>query len=301
MSMAKTLPKYVKFASDLVTSDSATRDGFREQAIAKAEKAAPVLAVARALQAAMEQVPDIDRLLQVTELRAALAAAAGLSAKSQAHFTSDELASIVDHVFKTSISGSVDFREEILFRYLLTMGDTLGGQMRNWVGANAQRKFSAAILRSLQGHNISHETFSHKISGKLRRISWNNRILLFDSTPKLFRKNIDVVVLESPAPSHSYAALRERPEHYVACGELKGGIDPAGADEHWKTAGSALERIRTVFSPGNLPHLFFIGAAIEPAMADEIFNELTVGRLQYAANLTVPEQVDDLANWLVSL
>ena len=32
----------------------------------------------------------------------------------------------------------------------------------------------------------------------------------------------------------------ENPKHYLACGELKGGIDPAGADEHWKTAGKAL-------------------------------------------------------------
>ena len=30
-------------------------------------------------------------------------------------------------------------------------------------------------------------------------------------------------------------------------GELKGGIDPAGADEHWKTGNSALVRIRKAF------------------------------------------------------
>jgi hypothetical protein len=30
-------------------------------------------------------------------------------------------------------------------------------------------------------------------------------------------------------------------------GELKGGIDPAGADEHWKTARTALQRIDDAF------------------------------------------------------
>ncbi|HAJ78349.1 MAG TPA: hypothetical protein DCO75_01135, partial [Fibrobacteres bacterium] len=29
--------------------------------------------------------------------------------------------------------------------------------------------------------------------------------------------------------------------------ELKGGIDPAGADEHWKTAKTAIDRIVSAF------------------------------------------------------
>ena len=35
---------------------------------------------------------------------------------------------------------------------------------------------------------------------------------------------------------------------YMALGELKGGIDPAGADEHWKTARTALSRIHEAFA-----------------------------------------------------
>jgi len=89
---------------------------------------------------------------------------------------------------------------------------------------------------------------------------------------------------------------------YLACGELKGGIDPAGADEHWKTANSALHRIRMHFDEHETkPKLFFCGAAIADAMAHEIFEQLGDGRLAYAANLTVPEQVDDLATWLITL
>lgn len=98
------------------------------------------------------------------------------------------------------------------------------------------------------------------------------------------------------------ASLLRTHTFYLACGELKGGIDPAGADEHWKTARSALDRVATVFAsqPEN-PALFFIGAAIEEAMAVELFDWLQSGKLRYAANLTVPQQVADLISWLVSL
>lgn len=88
--------------------------------------------------------------------------------------------------------------------------------------------------------------------------------------------------------------------NYIACGELKGGIDPAGADEHWKTANSALGRIRAAFGR-NVPTLFFIGAAIESSMAKEIFGQLRSGKLTHAANLNEEKQVDDLVGWLSSL
>lgn len=56
-------------------------------------------------------------------------------------------------------------------------------------------------------------------------------------------------------------------------GELKGGIDPAGADEHWKTANTALDRIRNSFANvGYSVKTSFVGAAIANAMAVEILN-----------------------------
>lgn len=92
------------------------------------------------------------------------------------------------------------------------------------------------------------------------------------------------------------------PERYIALGELKGGNDPAGADEHWKTANSALERIRTSFSNvGFHPMTFFIGGAIENAMSQEIFAQLTDGNLNNAANLTSVDQLNSICDWLISL
>jgi type II restriction enzyme len=91
-------------------------------------------------------------------------------------------------------------------------------------------------------------------------------------------------------------------ERYIALGELKGGIDPAGADEHWKTASTALERIRSAFSSRKLkPKTFFIGAAIEKAMAAEIFEQLSSGILDNAANLTDEDQLVSVSNWLINI
>ncbi|WP_390903760.1 AvaI/BsoBI family type II restriction endonuclease [Trichothermofontia sichuanensis] len=85
-------------------------------------------------------------------------------------------------------------------------------------------------------------------------------------------------------------------------GELKGGIDPAGADEHWKTAQAALNRIRQAFADaGHVPLTFFVGAAIEKRMAREIWEQLESGMLNNAANLNEENQVASISRWLCSL
>jgi type II restriction enzyme len=98
---------------------------------------------------------------------------------------------------------------------------------------------------------------------------------------------------------------RERiktPSAYIALGELKGGIDPAGADEHWKTARTALNRIHEAFAKRKLkPHTFFIGAAIEAKMATEIWEMLKRSNLENAANLTDEDQIASVTSWLCSL
>jgi len=98
------------------------------------------------------------------------------------------------------------------------------------------------------------------------------------------------------------SSVYQHPPSYVALGELKGGIDPAGADEHWKTARSALDRINTAFAAkAQKPHTFFIGAAIETKMASEIWESLKAGRLENAANLTDENQIASITRWLCNL
>ena len=114
-------------------------------------------------------------------------------------------------------------------------------------------------------------------------------------------KNVDLCLLRCSAEADITSILKE-PSTYIALGELKGGIDPAGADEHWKTAGSALIRIQKAFTARRLkPHTFFIGAAVEAEMAVEIWEMLHTGILENAANLTEDDQIASLTRWLCGL
>jgi type II restriction enzyme len=117
-------------------------------------------------------------------------------------------------------------------------------------------------------------------------------------------KNVDLSILEGTIDDlkRGKTSIIHDSGKYIALGELKGGLDPAGADEHWKTANSALERIRKSFSKRKLkPKTFFIGAAIENSMASEIYKQLKNGTMNNAANLTDDDQLTNICEWILSL
>lgn len=293
------LPTFVRSADDLITAHEAIREGFLAQALAKTEKADPYVENAKQLLMMLRSGEGMDSLLQEPTYRNDLLAAAGLSTKAAKHFTATDLDNHARAILNAVIqeAGSA-WPEEIIYRYLLTKGDTLGGEMRNWTGANAQRKLSSAIKGFLPSGEVT-ETINAK-SGKLTGLKWDNKTIYFDAKPMFLNKSVDVILLRTTGSVGKMTL--ENPSAYLACGELKGGIDPAGADEHWKTARSSLDRIRKRFNALGtpVPSLFFVGAAIERSMAEEIFSYLEDGQLDYAANLTVDEQLQDLAHWLVS-
>jgi type II restriction enzyme len=211
-----------------------------------------------------------------------------------------------------------NFVEELVFRFLLTRGDTLGGSMRNVGGFMAQCK----LTRSLIAHfNLSGTSYLWLPSGskvwttkpdddtdielKLRGLAWGEpdraRTLIYNLTVPIFKNNVDLCLFHC-TPDAMGRDIHARADAYLALGELKGGIDPAGADEHWKTARTALTRIRDAFAKHQLaPHTFFIGAAIESKMATEIWEMLERGELENAANLTDEEQIASLTRWLFAL
>lgn len=293
-------PRFIKKARDLQTSHRAICDGFLAQALQKTEKARPYVKEAMAFYKALKKAKTIEDLLASKNYRRDLASACGFSDKAMAQLTKVELNRAIKKVLTRIYRESgQNFRESILYRYLLTRGDTLGGSMRNITGSFAGIKFTEKILEKLSKTKHKVKVVRSK-TGKVQRIIWDGRRLLFDVKPRLIGKNIDVILLNSRDSGASEEELLGDKSKYIACGELKGGIDPAGADEHWKTANSALGRIRAAFER-SAPALFFVGAAIEAAMAKEIFKQLKSGKLSYAANLTVEQQVDDLVSWLVSL
>lgn len=297
--MPMALPPLVPNADALVTSHRATCDGFLVQAAAKAERAQPFVDQARRLFAILEATDDLRRCAEIPEIQGDIATAAGFSAKSLTHLTPEESAATLEKWLEAVyLAHPNDWREEVFYRYLLIRGDSFGGIMRNAVGALAAKKLVDAISAALDERGLKCErVISDK--DKIQEMRWENRWLFFDKSPKFIKKSVDVILLDDTARRRKRGRLNVAND-YLACGELKGGIDPAGADEHWKTARSALDRIRAKFE-GECPKLFFVGAAIERAMANEIFAMLQDGRLAYAANLTVPEQLADLAAWLVSL
>jgi len=287
----------VQSANSLVTSREATCAGFLAQAKAKGQRTSPYVKEATRLWDTLQKAASVDEVIELVHLMT-LATAVGFSDKARRYFTEDELRESIRAVLNTIRAQADDhFREEILYRYLLTRGDTLGGEMRNITGALAQGKFTKTLVQVLRSRKLA---VKHEQQGdKITYLAWGEHLILFDRKPRLVGKNIDVILLKRPDRRPARELLEDR-QLYLACGELKGGIDPAGADEHWKTAKSALDRIRNQF-PHDCQKLFFAGAAIVPSMAEEIFQQLQSGELTRAANLTVDQQVQELVAWLVSL
>jgi hypothetical protein len=308
----------LKSASDLVTSYEQTRAGFVSLALEKNRRATKYVAEARALKAAAAKANTPADLAKMQEIRPALLAAAGVSGKAANHLLPEDREEAIQGLiakFLEPAGGA--FVEELVFRFLLTCGDTLGGSMRNAGGALAQQKLSRALLatltlrgkpyRWLHGRSrkwISMDDDNTDIELEVCGLAWTNgrknRTLVYNRTVPLVKNNIDLVMLNC-APEDISSAYTDA-TRYVALGELKGGIDPAGADEHWKTARTALERIRKAFAAKQLtPMTFFIGGAIEKKMADEIWNDLRRRVLTNAANLTDQDQLASVCNWIAEL
>ena len=294
------LPKFVKNVGDLQTKHRAICEGFLAQALQKSKKAEPFVEEAIVFYKALKKVKSVEELLSSPKYRDDIASACGFSDKAQSQLTEAELNGAIKKILaRIYKEAGLEFRENILYRYLLTKGDALGGSMRNLTGASANIKLTEKIIERLSGNEKKIQVLKSK-AGKVQRVIWNGRTLLFDTKPRLVGKNIDVILINRMDVNTPEKELLADKSKYLACGELKGGIDPAGADEHWKTANSALGRIRTAFRR-NAPALFFVAAAIETSMAKEIFRQLENGKLSHAANLNDEDQVNDLVDWLLSL
>jgi hypothetical protein len=234
-------------------------------------------------------------LLKIAEIQTGLLTAAGVSDKATNHLQDSDKREAVKGLIKNFLEpAGANFVEELVFRFLLTRGDTLGGSMRNVGGFMAQKKLTRAILACLKlagqkCHSLHAETNAWAVLPDddadvelwLRGLSWVSgkgpRALLYNVTVPLIKNNVDLLLFGCSSCDLTREIIRT-PSAYIALGELKGGIDPAGADEHWKTARTALNRIHEAFAKQKLkPHTFFIGAAIETKMASEIWAMLKRG------------------------
>ncbi len=306
---------HLRSSTDLVTTYESTRAGFVALALEKNRRAAPYVAEARALQQAALAAKTPADLPNVKGIESGLLTAAGLSSKALTHLLPGDKSEAISGLIKNFLEpAGTKFVEELVFRFLLTRGDALGGSTRNVGGILAQRKLTRAIISTLtiagMGYRWQHAK-SRKwidmtdddsdIELSLRGLNWQgengNRTLVYNLIVPLVKNNVDMCLFQG-SPDEVESGKYKRAEAYIALGELKGGIDPAGADEHWKTARTALERIREAFSnAGVTPHTFFVGASIEKKMSIEIWNQLGAGFLSNAANLNDQAQVASISLW----
>ena len=306
--------------ASLITTPEARRSGFLEYALRRNKEAIPFIDKAKALKATLqahtEQPHDI---LKIVKIRESLLESAGISVKAKAHLSNiDKERLLTDFINQVLIPCGQEYIDEIIYRYLLTSGDALGGKMRNIVGSIANEKLNRFVISQLQigQTNFSFATSSGFVDSveytldkaeAIKAIRWQTdtgeqRLLIYNINVPLVSKNIDIVLLNKfteTTKGKNLRAILADTNNYLAIGELKGGIDPAGADEHWKTANTALGRVRTAFN-NDLP-LIFIGAAIESAMAAEIFSQYQNGDLANCANLTNDDQLASVCEWLVNL
>ena len=315
--------RWIHSASDLITPHDKTRAGFVAMALEKNNMATPYVEEARALKNLASRVKNPRALLEFEDIRSGLLAASGLSEKAQNHLTEeDKTRAVMEFVEKFLLPADHDFADELVYRYLLTKGDALGGKARNLAGVLGERKFLRSLISvfTIAGIEIfwqerdqiltnwnSLPTDNVGIENRIKAIFWRKkrpRILILNSRVPIVGKSVDLTVCEATRDVTLFGkdSVLNHPEMIIALGELKGGIDPSGADEHWKTANSALNRIRKGFeSIKKQPPTFFIGAAIEKAMAEEIFHQLETGVIQNAANLTNEEQLTAICHWMINL
>ena len=307
----------------LITPYEETRAGFIALALEKNRTATPFVEQAKALKVFASRAKIPQELLEINEIQGSLLTAAGISDKAKTHLQEEHKQKAIKGLIENFLEPSGrSFVDELVYRFLLTRGDSLGGRMRNLGGKLGEWRFTRILMSTCSVSGVDFEYLDSErknwlspnteieVERRLKGLHWiyhgHERTLIYNLTAPTVEKNIDFCLFNCSPNEIILGGNRDSahhtPEKYLALGELKGGIDPAGADEHWKTANSALARIRKAFSDKNcFPKTFFIGAAIETAMAKEIYQQLEDQTLSNCANLTNETQVVSLCDWLIKI
>lgn len=311
--------RFINQSQDLVTTYEQIRAGFLSIALEKNEIGDPYVKNALAFKTMVANTQGPDDFLKISSVRPFLLTASGLSDKSKQYLNADDqTAAIKELIEKFLKPAGENYIDEVIYRYLLIKGDAVGGIMRNRIGALGQEKLIRTILSCMNVQEIDYDwmprenTWTHKsnndigIEKAIKAIYWNcghgDRLLAFNLNIPTVNKNVDICLFEGTTENYDRDKIVNDANRIIMLGELKGGIDPAGADEHWKTANTALERIRTSFAnAGYAVQTSFVGAAIAKAMADEIFEQLQKGVMTNAANLTNSNQLVEYCNWLLRI
>lgn len=280
----------IKKSSDFITTREHTRAGFINFALEKNKRSTPIVESAKSLKVLASKVATPKALLKITDIRPALLTAAGLSDKAISYFTEKDKDIAINELIRNFLEPAGKyFIDELVYRYLLIKGDSLGGSMRNLVGAMAQQKLIRTLLSNMSVMGVDYDWFDNEtrvwraasknimqIERRLKAVCWKSgrkkRVLAFNLNIPIVNNNIDIWLFNADIASYNKGGIVDDTDKILMLGELKGGIDPAGADEHWKTGNTVLNRIRTAFKKdGREIATSFVAAAIEKKMASEIY------------------------------
>jgi len=313
--------RFITSAESLVTTHEETRAGFLSIALEKNRVGDPFVRNAVAFKAMVAHTENAESLLLIPQVRPFLITAAGLSEKSLAYLDeADQTMAIQELIDKFLKPAGAAYIDEATFRYLLIKGDAVVGTMRNKIGAMGQERLIRAVFANMSVRGMACDviytdstrwnmvnTAGAGMEANVKALHWRNaagdRTLVFNAKIPTVNRNVDISLFSSNTGEYDRGRIVRRDDRAIMFGELKGGIDPAGADEHWKTGNTALNRIRTSFSDAGYPTVktSFIGAAIERSMAEEIYQQMESGILTNACNLTNSNQLTEYCNWLVEL
>lgn len=237
--MAKPYLQHLNSSKDLETTYEAVRAGFVALALEKNRRATPFVAQARALKAAASKAKTPSGLLTIEEIQPALLAAAGVSDKAANHLKESDKRDAVNGLIQNFLEpAGANFVEELVFRFLLTRGDTLGGSMRNIGGFIAQKKLTRSIIAYLRLagkkcqwlHSETNEWANlpeddTDVELHLRGLCWESpkgpRALIYNLTVPFIRNNVDLSLFKCRA-SDLTEDTHGDPAAYIALGELKG-------------------------------------------------------------------------------
>lgn len=96
-------------------------------------------------------VKSPEDLLNIDKIRDSLITAAGISDKAKGYFREEDKIEAITEFIERFLEPSENFIDELIYRFLLTKGDALGGSMRNLVGKIGEMRFTSFLIQTLSG------------------------------------------------------------------------------------------------------------------------------------------------------
>ncbi len=147
--------RHLRSADDLITLPQDIRAGFVALALERGRRATPYITEGRALRVSASNVSELILLKQIDRIQTALLTVAGVSDKAAGYFEDSDKSKAIDNLIAEFLEpAGAAFVEEVVYRFLLTRGDTLGGSMRNVGGLLALRKLARYLIASLTNAGI---------------------------------------------------------------------------------------------------------------------------------------------------